>query len=55
MEETKKRITAESLCLKMPIEFIDLTYYIKSIEFYERPDYNYIRKTIYRVLERLNI
>lgn len=37
---------------KMPLEIIDILYYIKSIEFYERPDYEFIRKMFYRCLER---
>lgn len=36
----------------MPLEVIDLMYYIKSIEFYEKPDYDFIRKILYRCLER---
>ena len=55
MQEIKKRITPESLCFKMPLEVIDLTYYIKSIEFYEKPDYHFIRKMLYQCLERQNI
>lgn len=34
----------------MPLEFIDLIYYVRSIEFYERPDYDFIRKLFYRSL-----
>jgi hypothetical protein len=40
------------LCHKMPLEVIDLMYYIRSIEFYERPDYDFIRKMFYHCLER---
>lgn len=31
---------------------IDLMYYVNSIEFYERPDYDFVRKMFYRCLER---
>jgi len=31
---------------------IDLVYYIRTLEFYEKPDYNYIRKMLYACLER---
>jgi hypothetical protein len=40
------------LCHKMPLEIIDLMYYVRSIEFYERPDYDFLRKLFYRCLER---
>lgn len=40
------------LCHKLPIEVIDLVYYVRSLEFYEKPDYNYIRKMLYGCLER---
>jgi hypothetical protein len=36
----------------MPLEIIDLMYYVRSIEFYEKPDYDFIRKLFYRCLER---
>ena len=36
----------------MPLEIIDLMYYARSIEFYEKPDYDFIRKLFYRCLER---
>jgi hypothetical protein len=38
------------LCHKMPLEIIDLMYYVRSIEFYERPDYDFLRKLFYRCL-----
>lgn len=40
------------LCQKMPLEIIDLVYYVRSIEFYEKPDYDFIRKLFYKCLER---
>lgn len=36
----------------MPFEIVDLMYYIRSIEFYEKPDYDFVRRMFFRVLER---
>ena len=52
VEEIKKRLTPEVLCHKMPFEIVDLMYYIRSIEFYEKPDYDFVRRMFFRVLER---
>ena len=48
----KKRVTPEMLCHRMPLELIDMMYYARSIEFYERPDYDFLRRLFYRCLER---
>lgn len=31
----------------MPLQFIDLLTYVRTLNFYERPDYNYIRTVIH--------
>ena len=43
------------LCHRMPLELIDMLYYTKTIEFYEKPDYDFLRRLMYRCLEREEI
>ena len=31
----------------LPIEYTDLLYYAKTLNFYEKPDYNFIRKKLW--------
>ncbi len=42
----KKRATIEHLTKGLPIEMKDLYFYVRSLEFYEKPDYNYIRSNL---------
>ena len=48
--EIKRRISPESLFKSMSFELIDLMNYVKTLSFYEKPDYQYIRKKLWGAL-----
>jgi hypothetical protein len=48
IEEIKKKLPLEHLTYKMPLLFVDLLCYIRTLNYYERPDYDYIRLLMHR-------
>ena len=46
----KRKISAESLFKCLSFELIDLMHYAKTLSFYEKPDYQYIRKKLWSAL-----
>lgn len=48
IEEVKKKVPVEHLTYKMPLTFVDLLSYVRTINYYERPDYDYIRLLLHR-------
>lgn len=51
--ERKTSITEEELCKGLPMEFILYLNYCKSLGFYERPDYQYLRHLFKDLFQRL--
>ena len=54
IKEKKMSISEEVLCRGLPVEFILYLNYCKSLGFYERPDYKYLRQLFKDLFERLN-
>lgn len=48
--EIKRKISAESLLKGLPLEYVDIMYYAKTLNFYEQPDYDLIRKKLWAAL-----
>ena len=49
----KKKIKEEVLCQNLPKEFCNYLKYVKSLEFEEDPDYNYLRSLFLNILESM--
>lgn len=45
--ELKKRLPFEDICDKCPEEFVSYLRYVRHLDFYEAPDYDYLRKLFY--------
>lgn len=45
--EMKKRLPLEEICDRCPEEFVSYLRYVKHLDFYEAPDYDYLRKIFY--------
>ena len=50
----KKKIKAEVLCYGLPIEFQDYINYVKSLEFEQKPNYNYLRGLFINIMKKNN-
>ena len=50
--EFKRSIPVEELCNNMPHEFIDYINYTRNLKFEEKPDYDYLKKLLYNVLDK---
>ena len=54
IKERKMSISEKELCKGLPVEFILYLNYCRSLGFYERPDYKYLRQLFKGLFERLN-
>lgn len=36
------------MCYKLPLTFVDLLSYVRTLNYYEKPDYDYIRLLLHR-------
>ena len=54
IKEKKMSMSEEELCRGLPVEFILYLNYCRSLGFYERPDYKYLRQLFKDLFERLN-
>ena len=54
IKEMKMSISEKVLCKGLPTEFILYLNYCRSLGFYERPDYKYLRQLFKDLFERLN-
>jgi hypothetical protein len=52
--ECKMTTPTELLCDSLPIEFISIMNYCKSLRFEDKPDYNFIRKLIKELFIKMN-
>ena len=52
--EKKNSITADELCVGLPIEFANFLNYAKSLKFEENPDYSYIKNLFKDLFQREN-
>ena len=50
--EKKKNTTPEELCVGFPKQFCDFIKYTKSLSFDQEPNYNYLKKLIYNVMDK---
>ena len=50
--EIKKNTTAEELCLGYPKQFCEYIKYTRSLSFEQEPDYNYLKKLIYNIMDK---
>lgn len=50
--ETKRRTTVEELCSNFPSEFCTYLHYVKNLDFFEVPDYAYLRRLFQDLYER---
>ena len=50
--ELKESIPLEELCKDCPHEFIDYINYSRNLQFEEKPDYDYLKKLFYTVLDK---
>ena len=50
--ETKKSTTPEELCVGYPRQFCEYVKYTRSLSFEQEPDYNYLKKLIYNVMDK---
>ncbi|RWS00374.1 casein kinase I-like isoform gamma-2 isoform X1 [Dinothrombium tinctorium] len=55
ISEIKKETSVDSLCNGFPRQFADYMRYARHLDFYEAPDYDYLRKLFYKALESYNI
>ena len=54
IKEKKMAISEKVLCKGLPVEFIIYLNYCRSLGFYERPDYEYLRQLFKDLFQRLN-
>ena len=52
--ETKKNTTPEQLCIGFPKQFCEFVTYTRSLSFEQEPNYNYLKKLIYDVMDKYN-
>ena len=50
--EIKKETTAEELCVGFPKQFQEYIKYTRNLSFEQEPDYNYLKKLIYNVMDK---
>ena len=50
--ETKKKTTPEELCLGYPKQFCEYIKYTRNLSFEQEPNYNYLKKLIYDVMDK---
>ena len=50
--EIKKEISPEELCVGFPKQFCEYIRYTRNLGFEQEPDYNYLKKLIYNVMEK---
>jgi hypothetical protein len=50
--EVKMNTTCEELCKGFPNEFVEFIKYTRNLDFYAKPDYNYLRGLMMNVLEK---
>ena len=53
--ETKKKTTAEELCIGYPKQFCEYIKYTRNLSFEQEPDYNYLKKLIFTVMDKYEI
>lgn len=54
INEIKKNISYKQLCQNLPKELYELGIYIKNLKFEEDPDYFFMKKCFYSILENIN-
>lgn len=52
--EIKRKISYETLFKGVSFELIDIMYYIQTLSFYEKPDYQFLKKKLFNALEDHN-
>ena len=50
--EIKKKTTPEELCLGFPRQFCEYIKYTRNLSFEQEPDYNYLKKLIYNIMDK---
>ena len=50
--ETKKSTTPEELCAGYPRQFCEYVKYTRNLSFEQEPDYNYLKKLIYNIMDK---
>ena len=50
--ETKKNTTPEELCAGYPKQFCEYIKYTRNLSFEQEPDYNYLKKLIYNIMDK---
>ena len=53
--ETKMNTTPEQLCVGFPKQFCEFVRYTRNLSFEQEPNYNYLKKLIYDVMDRYEI
>ncbi len=53
--ETKKNTTPEELCVGYPKQFCEYIKYTRNLSFEQEPDYNYLKKLIYNVMDKYEL
>ena len=53
--ETKKNTTPEELCIGYPKQFCEYIKYTRNLSFEQEPDYNYLKKLIFTVMDKYEI
>ncbi len=51
MGDIKKAISPSYLSYSFGIELTDIIWYIRSVNYYEKPDYDFIRNKFYAILQ----
>lgn len=53
--EVKRATTVEDLCAGLPVEFLKYFYYVYQLDFFDAPDYHFIRNLFSLVLSKMNV
>ena len=53
--ETKKNTSPEELCIGYPKQFCEYIKYTRNLSFEQEPDYNYLKKLIFTVMDKYEI
>ncbi len=53
ISEKKQMISSEMLCEGLPNEFVDYFYYVRNLQFDQKPDYNWMRRSFRDLFYRL--
>jgi casein kinase 1 gamma len=53
--EVKRSTSVEELCNELPVELLKYFYYVYQLDFYDAPDYAFVRSLFGRVLAKLNV